>query len=116
MRMVKAGIVSGVLVTAALISVHTRVFAQGLAAADVEEAAAKVRAPGNLDATSLGVFRDAVAAYIYGYPLVAIAMTERVSTTISDATTAQLGRAPINQFYRAQTLPVGSAFKDVVLP
>jgi len=110
--MVKAGI----LVAVVLISIHTRVFAQGLAAAEVEEAAAKVRAPGNLDATSLGVFRDAVAAYIYGYPLVAMAMTERVSTTISSATTTQLGRAPINQFYRAQTLPVGSAFKDVVLP
>jgi hypothetical protein len=78
-------------------------------------AAAQNRTRSNLDQDSTGFFRDAVISYIYGYSLVAMAMTERVATTIPDATT-QLGRAPINQLYRATGLPVGSGYKDVVLP
>jgi len=78
-------------------------------------AAAENRARANLDQDAVGFFRDAVISYIYGYSLVAMAMTERVATTIPDATT-QLGRAPISQLYRATGLPVGSGYKDVVLP
>lgn len=46
-------------------------------------------------------FADGVEAYIYGYPLVVMAMTERVVTTTPNATT-MLGRAPINQFAKQQ--------------
>jgi DNA sulfur modification protein DndE len=59
-------------------------------------------------------FADGVEAYIYGYPLVVMAMTERVVTTTPDATT-KLGRAPINQFAKATMLP-NASYTDVVLP
>jgi len=42
-------------------------------------------------------------------------MTERVATNV-EYSGQQLGRAPINQLYRAMALPVGSTYKDVVLP
>ena len=66
------------------------------------------------DLVSLPEFADGVEAYIYGYPLVVLAMTERVATTVADATTV-MGRAPINQFAKGMKLPNGS-YKDVVLP
>lgn len=59
-------------------------------------------------------FADGVEAYIYGYPLVVMAITERVVTTTPNATT-MLGRAPINQFAKATTLP-NASYTDVVLP
>jgi hypothetical protein len=77
--------------------------------------AAQDQLPGNLDPKDVQIYLDGVASYIYGYPLVAIAMTERVSTNV-EYSGEQLGRAPINQLYRATALPVGSQFKDVVLP
>jgi len=78
-------------------------------------AAARSQIPSELDSGSLQTYLDGVAAYIYGYPLIAIAMTERVSTNV-ESPGQKLGRAPINQLYSASALPVGSAFKDVVLP
>src|SRR5690242_2574447 len=59
-------------------------------------------------------FADGVEAYIYGYPLVVMAMTERVVTTVPDTKT-KLGRAPINQFAKATMLP-NASYTDVVLP
>ena len=66
------------------------------------------------DLTSIPDFADGIEAYIYGYPLVVLAMTERVATTVTDSTTT-MGRAPINQFVKGEKLPNGS-YKDVVLP
>jgi hypothetical protein len=59
-------------------------------------------------------FRDGVEAYIYGYPLAMLGMTERVATTVSGFTPGA-SRAPINQFVYGTTLPNGT-YKDVVLP
>jgi hypothetical protein len=78
-------------------------------------AAERNQLPSDLDPSSVQTYLDGIAAYIYGYSLLAIAMTERVSTDIASAG-LKTGRAPINQLYRATSLPVGSAFKDVVLP
>jgi hypothetical protein len=91
--------------------------AQDAAGSDVAQilSAAQSQLPSGLDPKSVQTYLDGVAAYIYGYPLLAIAMTERVSTNV-EFSGQQLGRAPINQIYRATMLPVGSTFKDVVLP
>lgn len=78
-------------------------------------ATARSQLPNDLDAGSVQAYLDGIAAYIYGYPLLAIALTERVSTNVASAS-LQIGTAPLNQLYKAATLPVGSAFKDVVLP
>jgi hypothetical protein len=59
--------------------------------------------------TLLGI---GVEAYIYGYPLVMMGVTEQVTTNVSDTST--LGRAPINQFSN-NGLPAGG-YTDVVLP
>jgi hypothetical protein len=64
--------------------------------------------------TSLSAFADGVDAYIYGYPLMMLGLTERVATTIPDAK-SKAGRAPLNQFSKEIGLPNGS-YKDVVLP
>jgi hypothetical protein len=77
--------------------------------------AARSQLPSGLEPTNVQTYLDGIAAYIYGYPLVCIALTERVSTSVEFAN-QQLGRAPLNQLYRAMALPVGSQFKDVVLP
>ncbi len=71
-------------------------------------------ASGQPDLTNLPDFADGVEAYLYGYPLVVLAMTERVATTVADSATT-VGRAPINQFAKGTKLPNGS-YKDVVLP
>src|ERR1700757_2353819 len=42
----------------------------------------KSKAPENLDAAGVQTFLDGVTDYIYGYSLLAIAMTERVATTV----------------------------------
>ena len=73
----------------------------------------KSKAPANLDAAGIQTFVDGVTDYIYGYSLLAIAMTERVATTIADTNT--LGRAPINQMAIATKLP-DKTYQDVVLP
>ncbi len=78
-------------------------------------ATARSQLPNDLAAGSIQTYLDGIAAYIYGYSLMAIAMTERVSTNVASAG-LQTGRAPINQLYKATALPVGSQFKDVVLP
>jgi DNA sulfur modification protein DndE len=75
---------------------------------------AESNAPQNLDRGGLQLFVDGVIDYIYGYSLLAIAMTERVVTSVPDAVT-KLGRAPINQLAKATTLP-DSSYSDVVLP
>ena len=71
--------------------------------------------PPDLDPSSVQTYLDGIAAYIYGYSLLSIAMTERVATNVPNAT-SKTGRAPINQLYRATELPVGSSYTDVVLP
>jgi hypothetical protein len=70
--------------------------------------------PAQSELTNLPVFTDAVDAYIYGYPLMMIGLTERVSTTTPKAE-LNAGRAPLNQFTKSTVLPNGS-YKDVVLP
>jgi hypothetical protein len=59
-------------------------------------------------------FADGIDAYIYGYPLVVMGMTERSATTVPTAIPGAT-RAPINQFIKETALPNGS-YKDVVLP
>ncbi|MBV9266550.1 MAG: DUF1254 domain-containing protein [Acidobacteriaceae bacterium] len=71
--------------------------------------------PADLEPSTAQTYLDGIAAYIYGYPLVAIAMTERVATNVPNAIKFT-GRSPINQLYKATQLPVGSTYKDVVLP
>ncbi len=78
-------------------------------------ATARSQLPNDLDSGSVQTYLDGIAAYIYGYSLLAIAMTERVSTNVAGPD-QQYGRAPLNQLFKAPSLPVGSAFKDVVLP
>ncbi|MBV8831446.1 MAG: DUF1254 domain-containing protein [Acidobacteriaceae bacterium] len=78
-------------------------------------ATARSQLPSELDSGSVQTYLDGIVAYIYGYSLLAIAMTERVSTNVSTAGQVY-GRAPLNQLFKASALPVGSAFKDVVLP
>ena len=56
----------------------------------------------------------ATCAYVYGYPLVMMGVTQQVVTNTRDATTT-LGRAPINQFAHSTQLPDAS-YVDVVLP
>lgn len=74
----------------------------------------KSKAPANLEAAGVRTFADAVTDYIYGYSLLAMAMTERVATTVPNATST-LGRAPINQLAIANQLP-NKSYQDVVLP
>ncbi len=66
------------------------------------------------DAADTSTFDEAVDAYIYGYPLVMLGITERVGITVPSAG-AKLAAAPLNQFGKEPSLPT-SAFKDVVLP
>jgi len=67
-----------------------------------------------LELRSPGPFADAVAAYIYGYPLLMIGVTGRISTTVATAGD-RLGAAPLNQFGKEPKLP-DSTFTAVVLP
>ena len=46
------------------------------------ESFVKSKAPENLDEAGVQTFLDGVTDYIYGYSLLAIAMTERVATTV----------------------------------
>lgn len=57
-------------------------------------------------------FRSAVAAYIYGYPLVTMEMTRRVMTNVAAVTPM---RAPMGQFVRARTYP-DETFRDAPAP
>ncbi len=76
----------------------------------------KSKAPENLDAAGIQTFADGVTGYIYGYSLLAIAMTERVATTVSGLTPPSAPtRAPINQLVIGTALP-NPAYHDVVLP
>ena len=59
-------------------------------------------------------FRNAVDAYIYGYPLLVFGTTERLGITVPYAG-FQLGAAPLNQFGKEEVLP-NSSFTGVVLP
>lgn len=76
------------------------------------ESFVKSKAPENLDEAGLQTFVDGVTDYIYGYSLLAIAMTERVATTVSGLTPT---RAPINQLVIGTALP-DPTYHDVVLP
>jgi hypothetical protein len=82
--------------------------------AAVMAASSNAQTPDNSELKATSAFADGVDAYIYGYPLVVMGMTERSATTVP---TAILGatRAPINQFIKGTKLPNGS-YKDVVLP
>jgi hypothetical protein len=70
----------------------------------------------NVDLPNLGSgpFATGIRAYLYGYPLVLLGVTERVVTSVPDSTSI-LGRAPVNQFSFAQQLP-NASYTDVVLP
>jgi hypothetical protein len=70
--------------------------------------------PRQSELTSLSALADSVDAYIYGYPLMMIGITERVATTTPGAK-PNAGRAPLNQFTKSTVLPDGT-YKDVVLP
>ena len=76
------------------------------------ESFVKSKAPENLDEAGVQTFLDGVTDYIYGYSLLAIAMTERVATTVSGLTPT---RAPINQLVIGTALP-NPTYHDVVLP
>ncbi len=65
-----------------------------------------------LRATS--TFTDGVQAYIYGYPLVLLAVTQKSATAVATAGD-RLGAAPLNQFGKETQLP-NSSFNTVVLP
>ncbi|MBV9502719.1 MAG: DUF1254 domain-containing protein [Acidobacteriaceae bacterium] len=76
----------------------------------------KSKAPENLDAAGVQTFADGVTDYIYGYSLLAIAMTERVATTVpGPIPPGNPTRAPINQIFAATALP-NASYHDVVLP
>jgi len=76
----------------------------------------KSQAPDNLDPADIQIFADGVTDYIYGYSLLAIAMTERVATTVPGLTPPSAPtRAPINQLVVGTALP-NPAYHDVVLP
>ena len=60
-----------------------------------------------LEFRSPGPFADAVAAYIYGYPLLMIGVTGRIATTVATAGD-RLGAAPLNQFGKEPKLPDSS--------
>ena len=62
----------------------------------------------------VSAFVDGIEAYIYGYPLLMLGMTERVGTTIP-APDIKLGGAPLNQFGKEKVLP-DYTFTAVVLP
>ena len=77
---------------------------------------AKSKAPENLDAEGLRTFVDGVTDYIYGYSLLAMAMTERVATTVPGLTPpSSPTRGPINQIVALTELP-DARYHDVVLP
>ena len=118
-----------VTVTALLLATTTLTIAQSVTAADSTEDSGidatrfnqfqsfvKSKAPENLDAAGVQIFVDGVTDYIYGYSLLAIAMTERVATTVSGLTPPSAPtRAPINQLVIGTTLP-NPTYHDVVLP
>ena len=87
-------------------------------AAGVVAAALLIPAAGQAGAKPAAGVADAFAvgveAYVYGYPLVMMGLTEQVTTNVPNATTVQ-GRAPINQFNNATAL-ADSSYTDVVLP
>ena len=65
-----------------------------------------------LSAAAQAIQKDAVDAYVYGYPLVTIEMTRRVMTNVEKPETA---RAPMGQLVRMRSFPT-AAFKDVTAP
>jgi hypothetical protein len=76
----------------------------------------KSKAPENLDAAGVQTFADGVTDYVYGYSLLAIAMTERVTTTVPGLTPpSSPTRAPINQLVIG-TAQLTQTYQDVVLP
>jgi len=80
------------------------------------ESFVKSEAPEDLDAAGVRTFADGVTDYIYGYSLLAIAMTERVATTVPGLTPPSAPtRAPINQLVVGTALP-NPTYHDVVLP
>jgi hypothetical protein len=77
-------------------------------------AALPAQTPDESELRRLPTFANAVDAYVYGYPLVMMGVTERTATTVPSSTAIN-GRAPLNQFVKETVLPDGS-YKDVVLP
>ena len=70
--------------------------------------AARSQLPSGLEPTNVQTYLDGIAVYIYGYPLVCIALTERVSTNVEFAN-QQLGRAPLNSALSGDGLAGGIA-------
>lgn len=79
------------------------------AAAAAVPALAQGAAIGEAEAT-----RIATEAYVFGYPLVTMEMTRRISTNVPTATTS-VGRAPMGQFHMSRSYPT-AAFRDVTAP
>jgi hypothetical protein len=92
----------------------TCVVAITVAVATVASAQERGETLEELEFRSPGSFADAVAAYIYGYPLLMIGVTGRIATTVATAGD-RLGAAPLNQFGKEPKLP-DSTFTAVVLP
>jgi DNA sulfur modification protein DndE len=109
-RVYLKGVVAGLVVAGAIASVSAASPQLGGEAATFDEPA-QVLEP---SIPSPPALRDGVETYVYGYPLLMMALTERVATTIA---TTSLGatRAPINQFVYGIKLP-DSRYSDVVLP
>ena len=63
-------------------------------------------------ARAAGSVNDAIDAYVYGYPLVTMEMTRRISTNV---TRPEGTRAPMGQFARLREYPT-AAFRDVTAP
>lgn len=62
----------------------------------------------------VSAFVDGVVAYIYGYPLLMLGITERLGTSVPNID-VKLGAAPLNQFGKEKGLP-DYTFTAVVLP
>jgi hypothetical protein len=58
-------------------------------------------------------FNTVQEAYIYGYPLVLMDVTLKVTTNVAEP--GYIGRAPINQFSHVKTFPI-PRIKDIVSP
>jgi hypothetical protein len=92
--------------TAAIFLLASVLAASGVASSFAQNSPAP-NGPSTDEATQI-----ATDAYIYGYPLITVEMTRRVTTN----TAAPVGlRAPMGQFARAREYPT-AAFKDVTAP
>ena len=82
------------------------------AAKAAAEAEAKAKAAAEAAAKEKEALELAVEAYVYGYPLVTMETTRRISTNVAKA---EGTRAPMGQFARLREYPT-AAFRDVTAP